>query len=127
MLQLANASPISETDPLSTSPVSMAHPIADRVRETARMLGCGTLWARAAGPHVVLGLRGENAFARLTPVGGSAYGLAFRSPVAPERRLASTPSWEPLLLVDDLTTVVEHALVGAGVHALSPDAQALDA
>ncbi|MGH7269609.1 MAG: hypothetical protein ACREJ3_04185 [Polyangiaceae bacterium] len=97
-------------------PASAVHPIAERVRQVASALGCSTLWARTAGPHVVLGLKGENAFARLTPLGDSAYGLSFRSEVASERRSPSTPSWEPLLLVDELTTVVEHALVG--VHAL---------
>ena len=112
MLESTNASPASLDDHLPPLPASSGHPDADRVRRIARQLGCGAVWVRGAGPHVVLGLQGENAFARLTPVGGSSYGLAFRSPVAPERRAPTTPSWEPLLLIDDLTTVVEHALVG---------------
>ena len=118
MLEFTNASPASIIDDIL--PPSSGHPAADRVRRIARQLGCPTVWVRGAGPHIVLGLPGENAFARLSPIGGSSYGLAFRSPVAPDRRAATTPSWEPLLLVDELRTVVEHALVG--VSALDMDA-----
>jgi hypothetical protein len=79
-------------------------------------MGCETVWARSSGPHVLLGLRGHECFARITPLGGASYGLAFRA-------LGASPShtnaWEPLLLVDDLASVIEHALVA--VDAL-PDA-----
>jgi hypothetical protein len=57
---------------------------------------------------VVVGLHGDDAFARLSPLGASAYGLAFRAPVD-ER--SGTPRWEPLFLVDELRELVEHALV----------------
>jgi hypothetical protein len=120
MLELTNAPSVSSVSFDDIVPPSSGHPAADRVRRIARQLGCGHVWVRGAGPHVVLGLSGENAFARLSPIGGSNYGLAFRSPVAPDRRAATTPSWEPLLLVDDLKTVVEHALVG--VSALDAEA-----
>lgn len=66
------------------------------------------VWARGAGPHVLLGLSGEEAFARLTPLGGGLFGLAFR---ALEARAAHKNAWEPLLLIDELAAVVEHALV----------------
>jgi hypothetical protein len=118
MLELTNgprASFYDITPPSSGHDIaapSSGHPAADRVRRIARKLGCASVWVRGAGPHVVLGLSGENAFARLSPIGGSSYGLAFRSTVAPDRRAPTTPSWEPLLLVDELQTVVEHALVG---------------
>ncbi len=65
------------------------------------------VWARTAGLHVLLGLHGEDAFARLTPLGGTSYGLAFRAP-------GPKAAWEPLLLVDELEQVVEHALIAEG-------------
>ena len=67
------------------------------------------VWARSAGLHVLLGLRGQDAFARLTPLGGGAYGLAFRGSGPDGQR-----EWEPLLLVDELEQVVEHALIAEG-------------
>jgi hypothetical protein len=55
-----------------------------------------------------VGLPGDDAFARLTPLGGSAFGLAFRTAV--EGR-GSPLRWEPMFLVDELCELVEHALV----------------
>lgn len=82
----------------------------ERVRDYVDALGRPSLpvWARASGPHVLLSLWHADAFARLTPLGGGQYGLAFR---AAEARTSHTNAWEPLLLVDDLPQVVEHALV----------------
>jgi hypothetical protein len=65
------------------------------------------VWARKSGHHVLLGIQGEDAFARLTPLGGTQYGLAFRAP-------EPQSGWQPLLLVDELKQVVEHALVAEG-------------
>lgn len=84
------------------SPASPLRPLVDRVRDAIASLGCDRVWARSAGPHVLLGLRGDDAFARLTPLGNASYGLAFRGP---------EEAWEPLLLVDSLGEIVEHALV----------------
>ncbi len=89
-------------------PVSERRPLVDRVRDAlASFDGVRPVWARGAGLHVLLGLHGEDAFARLTPLGGTQVGLAFR---------AAEPQagWEALLLVDDLEQVVEHALVAEG-------------
>jgi hypothetical protein len=108
MLQVSNASPASES-----------HITVDRVRKVAGSLGCTNVWARGSGPYVLLGMRGGDAFARLTALGGGSYGLAFRAPVEAGRSGAPL-HWEPLLLVDELADVVEHALVGA--NALPLDA-----
>ena len=77
--------------------------LLERVRERLEALACERVWTRGAGPHVLLGLRGDEAFARLTPLGAGSYGLAFRA--------LDGNAWEPLLLIDDLDSVVEHALV----------------
>jgi hypothetical protein len=82
--------------------------LLERVRDAIDALDCDRVWARSAGSHVLIGLRGHDAFARLTPLGGGAYGLAFR---ASEASTTHTNAWEPLLLVDELVDVVEHALV----------------
>ncbi len=96
--------------------------LAERVRDRAHTLGCETLWARAAGRHVILGMGEHEAFARVTPLGDSAYGLAFRGS-APHASHASAETdggpppvsrWAPLLLIDALAAVVEHALIGEG-------------
>jgi hypothetical protein len=87
--------------------------LVERVREKIADLGCERVWARGAGSQVLLGLRGEDVYARLTPVRDALYGLAFRS--ADDR-------WEPLLLIDALEDVVEHALVA--VDALPEHADA---
>jgi hypothetical protein len=65
----------------------------------------------------LLGLGDEEAFARVTHLGGESFGLAFRGPDADgsageEGRTGDgAPKWQPMLLVDDLANVVEHALV----------------
>ena len=84
------------------SPASDARAPLQRVRDAISALGCSRAWARGAGHHVLVVL-GDEAFARLTPLGGGAFGLAFRS--------RTLQSWEPMLLVDELCDVVEHALV----------------
>ncbi len=106
MLQLSNGSPAEPSA------------IIERVRKVATALGCAGVWARATGPYILLGLRGGDAFARLTALGGASYGLAFRAGVgtaddAPEggRKFTGT-TWDPVLLIDELVDVVEHALVG---------------
>jgi hypothetical protein len=90
--------------------------LADRVRDA--IAGLLTVpqelhpqvWAKTSGPHVLLGILDEEPFARLTPLGGGSYGLAFRAAGAqPESKSA----WEPLFLVDELAAAVEHALVAA--------------
>lgn len=94
---------------VSTSTRTSTHrTLLDRVSDEIDALGSETVWARTSGPHVLLGLRGHEAYARLTPLGGASYGLAFR---AIEARTTHTNAWEPLLLVDNLPSVIEHALV----------------
>jgi hypothetical protein len=83
-------------------------PPLQRVRDAISALGCSRVWARGSGHHVLVGLLGDDAFARLTPLGSSAYGLAFRA-VADEE--SASPRWEPMFLVDELGELVEHALV----------------
>jgi hypothetical protein len=65
---------------------------------------------------VLLGLRGEDAYARLTPVRESVretlFGLAFRDDEdTPSSSETSKRGWHPLLLVDTLEDLVEHALI----------------
>jgi hypothetical protein len=102
MLQVANASPAAD-----------ARTLLDRVRSAACALGSAGLWARMAGQHVVLGTRSDGAFARITPLGDAAYGLAFRSAAGAD---GTAPRWEPMLLVDELADIVEHALVAIGAQ-----------
>jgi len=78
--------------------------LSERVRKAGAALGCD-VWARSSGRHVLLGLTGDDAFARVTPLGAGSFGLAFRE---------GAETWEPMLLVDALGDVVEHALVGVG-------------
>jgi hypothetical protein len=92
--------------------------LVDRVQDAAASLGCRGVWAKASGPHVLLGRDGEDAFARVTPIGPGAFGLAFRS-VEGEGNAAL--SWDAVLLIDTLADVVEHALIGEGALDL-PDA-----
>jgi hypothetical protein len=98
------ALPVSRTSPPAAGRLSL-----QRVRDAVAALGCPHVWARASGPHVLVGLPGDDAFARLTPLGGTAYGLAFRSSGAGEESGGSR--WEAMLLVDELRELVEHALV----------------
>lgn len=85
--------------------------LVDRVRDRAAALGCHGVWAQASGPHVLLGRNDSEAFARVTPIGPGAFGLAFRNV---EADAAEAPSWDAVLLIDALSDVVEHALVGEG-------------
>ena len=85
--------------------------LADRVRDHAGSLGCQSVWAQASGPHVLLGRHGGDAFARVTPIGPGAFGLAFRSV---DIDAPAAPPWDAVLLIDSLADVVEHALVGEG-------------
>jgi hypothetical protein len=80
----------------------------DRVLDVLERLACTRVWVRGAGRHVLLGLYGQEAFARLTALGGGSYGLAF--PGDRVGKSAGNP-WE-LLLIDDLAAAVEHAVIG---------------
>lgn len=100
----------------SAPSISRSNTLSDRVRDIADDLGCAEVWARASGPHVLIGLGAEEAFARVTPLGVGAYGLSFRTAVS--SGLALTSEWDPVLLVDDLAETVEHALVGEGALTL---------
>jgi len=103
----------------SAPSISRSNTLSERVRDIAGELGCGGVWARASGPHVLIGLGAEEAFARVTPLGIGAYGLSFRNEAnettgGPVR----SAQWDPVLLIDDLAETVEHALVGEGAIAL---------
>jgi hypothetical protein len=95
----------------SASPASDARGSLPRVLDAISALGCSRAWARAAGRHILVGMFGDEAFARLTPMAAGAYGLAFRS-------AEPTTRWAPMLLVDDLAEVVLHALVGVDALAI---------
>jgi hypothetical protein len=101
-------------------PIANGRPVLDRVHAAARELGCTIVWARAIGSHVLLGLGDSEAFARVTVLGGEAFGLAFRSQDDGAEGEDGHPEskWEPMLLVGDLFDVVEHALVAEGALAL---------
>jgi hypothetical protein len=107
--------PASTPKPSESRPVLRASTV-ERVRERIASLGCDRVWARGSGSQVLLGLRGEDAYARLTPVRESLrealFGLAFRDE---EDTSSSSPTsrrgWHPLLLVDTLEDIVEHALI----------------
>ena len=111
MLQLASALNVTMSV-RKRSPGLDSRPLVERVRERITRLGCGCekIWARGAGSHVLVGLRGEDAYARVSPIRGSLYGLAFRNESGPANGNASE-RWEGLLLIDTLADVVEHALV----------------
>jgi len=100
---------VSTSSQTSTHPPHRAPPtLLERVSSAIDLLGCKSVRARSSGPHVLLGLPGGEPYARVTPLGGASYGLAFR---AIEAQRSHTSAWEPLLLVDDLMSVIEHALV----------------
>jgi hypothetical protein len=104
---------------ISAVPMGGGRSLPDRVREVARKLGCNRVWARALGPHVLVGLGEEEAFARVTPLGDSSFGLAFRDgEAAPESGERVDGTWAPMLLIDGLSDVIEHALVAEGALAL---------
>jgi hypothetical protein len=94
--------------PVGASASASQRPPLQRVRDAISALGCSRVWARGVGHHVLVGLPGDDPFARLTPLGGSAFGLAFRAVVADG---AASHRWEPMFLVDELGELVEHALV----------------
>jgi hypothetical protein len=66
-----------------------------------------------------MGRAGAGEFARVTPLGPAAFGLSFRRPSPDCAGLeGGAGAWDPVLLVDALSDVVEHALVGDGALAL---------
>jgi hypothetical protein len=81
------------------------------VRDAIRSLGSPGTWAKSAGRHVLVGRFDDEAFARLTPLPAGVYGLSFRNTDATSR-------WDPMLLVDELSEVVAHALIGAEAVAI---------
>jgi hypothetical protein len=101
---------------VTTSTMSST-PLLLRVRSALVAHGCGPdkVWAKTSGANVLLGLYKREAYARIVPLGNGSYGLAFR---AVEARASHTNAWEPLLLVDELYAVVEHALIAVdAIHA----------
>src|SRR5579862_5232156 len=90
---------------------SEARGSVQQVREAIRSLGSPGTWAKSAGRHVLVGRFDDEAFARLTPLPAGVYGLSFRGTEA-------TSSWAPMLLVDELSEVVAHALIGAEAVAI---------
>jgi hypothetical protein len=85
--------------------VTLVDRIHDAIADLAPAVAGGPdVWARRSGRHLLLGLQGDEAFARLTPLGGGLFGLSFRCVDDPG-------AWEPMLLIDALEAVVEHALV----------------
>jgi hypothetical protein len=66
-------------------------------------------------------VRAEDAYARLTPVRDSLYGLAFRSYDKGEGAAHDSQGWEPLLLIDALEDLVEHALIAIDAVDALPD------
>jgi len=93
--------------PVGASASANQRSVLQRVRDAIAALGCSRVWARTTGHHVLLGLPGDDVFARLTPLGGTAFGLAFRAAVDE----GASVRWEPMFLVDELGELVEHALV----------------
>jgi len=88
----------------ATASTTSALTLIDRIGDALTAQGCRKVWVRGAGRHVLLSLGPDEPFARVTALGGGSYGLAFRGGIA--------GAWEPLL-VDTLSAVVEHALIGA--------------
>ena len=89
--------------------MTLVNRIHDAIADLAPAVAGGPdVWARGAGPHVLLGIQGQEAFARLTPLGGGLFGLSFRSM---EDGASPGQAWDPLLLIDELAAAVEHALV----------------
>jgi hypothetical protein len=93
-------------------------PLLLRVRHAIEALGCTRerVWAKSSGANVLLGLPRSEPYARVVPLGNGSYGLAFR---ALEARSSHNNAWEPLLLVDELEAVIEHALVAVDAVAVA--------
>jgi len=107
MLPATNDTNASESS--RETSMTLVDRIHDALADLAPAVAGGPeVWARGAGPHVLLGIQGDEAFARLTPLGGGLFGLAFR---AMEEGASTANAWDPLLLIDELAAVVEHALV----------------
>ena len=107
MLQATHATNASESS--RETSLTLVDRIHDAIAGLAPAVAGGAdVWARGAGPHVLLGIQGNEAFARLTPLGGGLFGLAFR---AMDESASPASAWDPLLLIDELAAVVEHALV----------------
>jgi hypothetical protein len=114
MLLATNAANASESS--RETGTTLVDRIHDAIAQLAPAVAGGPdVWARGAGLHVLLGIQGEEAFARLTPLGGGLFGLAFRAMDEGEgtgtRHANQAHTWDPLLLIDELAAVVEHALV----------------
>jgi hypothetical protein len=100
---------------VSTSSRTSTQPtLLQRVSDAIDSLGCENVRVRSCGPHVLLGVLEGEPYARVTPLGDASYGLAFRA-IEAEAPGTHKSAWEPLLLVDDLMSVVEHALVAVDV------------
>jgi hypothetical protein len=112
MLASSNAS-ARRTTTQTTQPA-----LVERVRQRIAHFGSKQVWARCAGQHVLIGLDGQDAYARISPVRGAFHGLAFRSESVGDgeeghARGETETKWDGLLLIDTLGDVVEHALVAA--------------
>ncbi len=88
---------------ISTSQTTSRRTLLDRVNDAVALHACAEVWVRGAGLHMFIGRGSEEAFARVTALGGGSYGLSFRGGL--------DGKWE-LLLTDELHAVVEHALIG---------------
>jgi hypothetical protein len=103
-----------DVNPSAGSPA----PVLRRIREAIDALGCGRdrVWAKSSGVNVLLGLARREPFARVVPFGNGSFGLGFRAMPAAARAASQRQAsgWEPLLLVDELEAVVEHALIAVG-------------
>jgi hypothetical protein len=91
--------------------------LLQRVSHAIDLLGCENVRVCSSGPHVLLGVLEGEPYARLTPLGDASYGLAFRAIGA---QTTHNSAWEPLLLVDDLMSVIQHALVAVDVVGETP-------
>ena len=113
MLPATNDTNESHARSESASSRETSATLVDRIHDVLGELspavaGGPDVWARGAGPHVLLGIQGDEAFARLTPLGGGLFGLSFRSM---DDAAGQGLAWDPLLLIDELAAAVEHALV----------------
>lgn len=103
---------------MSSRPATPPPTLLQRVSDAIDLLGCENVRVCSSGPHVLLGVLEREPYARLTPLGDASYGLAFRAMGAQSTHHSA---WEPLLLVDDLMSVIEHALVAVDVVGETPE------